>query len=204
MLDPLVEQRFKELPSFYQLFITSGFSGEAAEVFGSSLNLTDEQTDVFESGITLYLLFIFTENELVDYCVKNLATEAMRTREVVAALIKSLPNYITTPANVDSSVRSASLASEITETEKELAAVTMNHEVSGMGIRTMADDMRTAQSTAPTISPTPSAPPAPMYKPIYPTAPETIYTSNQADIFPTPPPAQHQGQNPPPHWDSER
>ena len=87
------------------------------------------------------------------------------------------------------------LSSEIVATENEFATAATNHEVPGMGIRTMANDMQTAQSTTPT---------APKYQPIYPTAPETIYTSNQADIFPTPQPAQNQDQKIPPRWDSER
>ena len=200
MLDPQIAQRFRELPAFHQSFITSDFASEAAETFASSLNLNDEQIDAFENAIILYLLFIFDEKELSDYCVKNLHTDTTNTPGVVAAILKSLPDYITTPVSVDSSVKNTSLASEITETEKELAAVTTNHEVSGMSIRTMADDMRVAQSTTPTISPAPSAP---TYQPIYPTPPETIYTSNQSDIFPPPPPAPSHDQNLPPRWDSE-
>lgn len=200
MLNSSVSERLSILPTTYKDFLLSDFTFEAAEVFGASLSLDSEKVSSLEDGILLYLLFFLNKESLITYLVDELHIKEKDSQEVVTAIIASLPDYIGEVRIEDTSSSSKLLSDEITETEKKLAAVTTNHEVSGLGIRTMAEDMRTAQSTAPTISPAPSAP---TYQPIYPTPPETIYTSNQSDIFPPPPPAPSHDQNLPPRWDSE-
>ena len=138
---------------------------------------------------------------LIGDFILGLRSEAEVKEELSSLGVPDVYNFFEhvtsniTQKNSDIKTEPGNLSSEITAAENELAAVAANHEVPGVGIRTMANDMQTAQSTTPT---------APKYQPIYPTAPETIYTSNQADIFPTPQPAQNQDQKLPPRWDSER
>ena len=209
MPDDLIQNRIQDLNPFYRSFVESDFSEEAAKSFAQTHTFNERQTEILENAVLLYLLFFANQKETVEFISTNCGLTLNEAETLFYGLLTTLPPDISSviPSSYlifNPPAATAVLASELAATEREFAAVTTNHEVSGMGIRTMADDMRTAQSTAPTISPTPSTPPAPMYKPIYPAAPETIYTSNQADIFPTPQPAQNQDQKLPPRWDSER
>ena len=206
MPDDLIQNRIQDLNPFYRSFVESDFSEEAAKSFAQTHTFNERQTEILENAVLLYLLFFANQKETVEFISTNCGLTLNEAETLFYGLLTTLPPDIISviPSSYlifNPPAATTVLASEIAATEREFAAVTTNHEVSGMGIRTMADDMRTAQSTAPTIS---SAPPAPMYKPIYPTAPETIYTSNQADIFPTPQPTQNQDQKLPPRWDSER
>ena len=162
MIDPIIETRFKELPPSYQSFVASDFPGDMAELFASSLNLTSEQVDTLENGLILYLLFFFTQVELVEYIVKNTGADLAETTEVISVICKHLPEF----ANNDiyEQVRRevpgdpVSFNLEIAETENALRSME--------GLRTMAGDasevtqapVSTYQSTQAEILTQPDAP----------------------------------------------
>ena len=203
MADDLIQNRIQELTPAYRSFIESDFSANVAMSFGQLHSFNERQIEVLENAILFYLLFFANQKETVDFISTNCGLALNEAETLFYGLVATLPLDIATAVPSSYLIfnpkdTTGVLASEIAAVEKEFSSVPTQ----GMGMRTMADDMRTAQSTAPTISTTPSAP---TYQPIYPTPPEIIHTSNQADIFPAPPPpAPNQNQNLPTRWDSER
>lgn len=199
-MEPLIEQRLNELNPQYRAFIESDFIDQITQTFSEANDFNEQKSDVLVNAITLYLLFFLKEEETVSFIANNCGLDVRSASDLFEAMKLSLPEGMSgmvkqTKLSLEAVSVGDSLDSEIAKTEKEFAALPTQ----GMGMRTMADDMRTAQSTIPT---TPSAP---TYQPIYPTPPEIIHTSNQSDIFPAPPPpAPNQNQNLPTRWDSER
>ena len=180
MIDPIIENRFKELPASYQDFVVSGFPREIAEVFSPSLNLSPDQTDTLENGLILYLLFFFTKHELMEYVVNNTGANALETEDVIFTICKNLPDF----ANNDTYEqtrqelqRGSDFNIEIAEAENALRSIE--------GIRTMAHDMQEAK-----VHP---IQPAPIV--------ETTYQSNQADILRPVAPAPVVNETP--RWDTE-
>ena len=162
MIDPIIETRFKELPPAYQSFVASDFPGDMAELFASSLNLTSEQVDTLENGLILYLLFFFTQAELVEYVVDNTGADATATKEVISVICKHLPEFanndIYERARLEMPEGATGLSTEITEAENAIRSME--------GLRTMAGDasevtqapVSTYQSTQAEILTQPDAP----------------------------------------------
>jgi hypothetical protein len=140
MIDPIIENRFKELPSSYRDFVASEFPQEIAEVFASSLNLTPDQTDILENGLILYLLFFFTQAELVEYVINNTGADAVETEAVISTICKNLPDFADNTdyeeARHELAEANSSLNSDIAETENALRSIE--------GLRTMAGDASVA------------------------------------------------------------
>lgn len=186
MTDPIIEERFKELPPSYRDFVASDFPQEIAEVFASSLNLTPDQTDILENGLILYLLFFFTQTELVEYVTRNTGANAVETEAVISTICRNLPDFADNTeyeqARQELLVTNSSLNSDIAETENALRSIE--------GLRTMAGDASVVAQ-----------------------APVNTYQSSQAEILirpeepdvPTPtvlPPTSTT--NNPPRWGSEQ
>lgn len=179
MIDPIIETRFKELPPSYQSFVASDFPSDIAEAFALSLKLTSTQIDIFENGLILYLLFFFTQAELVEYIVENTGADLAETTGVISVICKHLPefanNEVYEQARLEVTEGSSSLNLEIAETENALRSIE--------GLRTMAGDASAVTSPS-----------------------ETTYQSTQAEILSQP---QVQPVAPPPptpntdnRWDS--
>lgn len=183
MLDQELQQHFLQLPPAQQDLITSGFAEEAAELFGHSLKLSEEETDIFENGIVLVLMFVFDGQDLKEYLAAHTKASHVDIDSVVNALMKTMPSrpqstpVVVAPANTVPIVNppishplSHSLDNEILETEHSFQHTP--------GLRTMAQDASAASHTSP-----------------------PVYQSSQAELLArpqvaTPEPA-------PPRWDSE-
>jgi hypothetical protein len=135
MINSVVEQRFKEFPLFYQEFLTSGFARQAATVFGSSLQLSNDQIPILEDGIILYLLYILDKKDLVEYLVENVSSNPTDTTAIIETILSCLPDFAKRDdlAVTSDNSSSGALATEIAETEREFDSL--------QGIRTMAGDL---------------------------------------------------------------
>ena len=182
MIDQTIEERYKELPVKYREFVTSGFAADAVDVFAGDFDLTEEEQQMFENGILFLLLFIFTEDDLVNYVEVNLPLPKDSIRPIVSSIIHSLPDYakpiileqaVVTPASL-----SQQLQAEINATEHDLQSL--------HNIRTMAHDMQEVK-THPVVTPP---------------TPEPVHQSSQADLL------RHietmASPNNTPRWDTEK
>lgn len=185
MLDQELQQHFLQLPPSQQDLITSDFAEEAAELFGYSLKLSEEEIDVFENGIVLVLLFIFNGQDLKEYLSAHTKASHVDIDSAVNALMKTVPlppqsapvaiipsNTVPVASPLINHPLSHSLDNEILETEHSFQHTP--------GLRTMAGDMKTAA--------TPGEPP--------------VYQSSQAELLSKPPTAAQPGSQTP-RWDSE-
>ena len=163
MIDPIIENRFKELPDSYRSFVASTYPREVAEVFAPSLNLTPPQIDALENGLIFYLLFFLNQSELVEYVLDNTGADAAETAVIISTICKNLPDFANNEAYEQSRqelVGESGLNIEIAETENALRSIE--------GLRTMAGDASVVAHT-----------------------PEVTHQSSQAEILTRPmtPPA---------------
>jgi hypothetical protein len=181
MIDPIIVERFKELPATYQEFVTGDFAVNASEIFGTGLHLSEEQRVVFENGILFLLMFIFTKDDLVNYMETNLSLSKEAVGPVISAIIQSLPDYAE-PLSRELTVAipkslTQQLQADISATEHDLESL--------KGIRTMAHDMKEAK----------------VHPITYPNSPEITHQSSQADILQTQ--TQTPEVNTGPRWDTQ-
>ena len=166
MLDPIIGNRFKELPVEYQNFITSDYPYEVAEVYGSSLKLSEDGIDVLENGLIFYLMFLFNENEFIDYVVTNTGASRTETTDVISTICRHLPEFVNHKDYIEILESSQPLSEDIAETEKMYASI--------QGLRTMAGDAQVVQAhEEPVYQSSQSA----LLSPTVPPLPPTPYSS---------------------------
>lgn len=142
MPEDIIENRIAQLSPDYKAFIESDFIGEAASTFSEASGFSERQTEILENALTFYLLFFLSEADAIAFISRN-CDLSLDDADLLFKGIKS-----TFPEGVDALVRSQysqvqsapteKLASEIAETERAIENL--------QGIRTMAGDMREAQT----------------------------------------------------------
>ena len=175
MPQEIITNRIAQLSPQYRNFIESEFTTEVANSFGEASGFDERRIEILENALTFYLLFLLSEEDTVAFISRNCGLSLDDASILFSGIVISLPE------GVDALVRAqfsqmetaptTGLATEIAQTERDLEDL--------QGIRTMATDMRDAQTHhVPT------------------------HQSSQSDIIqsatPTPPPQTG------PHWETDK
>ncbi|HEY0964407.1 MAG TPA: hypothetical protein VGE31_01285 [Candidatus Paceibacterota bacterium] len=150
MDDQLIQTRLSLLTPEYREFVMGDFTTEVARVFGEAHGFSEDQTDILENAITLYLLLFMDGAGVIQFIHRNCGLPVQTTLELFSAIKSSLPNDIreaveatfiaingTAPSPLANEIAEAELQSDIVETEEVFEQL--------QGIRTMARDMRAIQ-----------------------------------------------------------
>jgi hypothetical protein len=184
MLEQTIENRFKELPLTYQMLITSDYVSEVSEVFSDSLGFSEDRTYILENGLLFYLLFFFTEAELVDYIKANSTADSNDIEFIVSKVCSSLAQF--SSRNIYNNTKAEMVAQSRLNQDKSLAQEIIETEASfqiAPGLRTMAGDVSVVTHTPPQSAP--------------------VYQSSQADLLSQTPAPPAPPATAPPRWDTE-
>lgn len=140
MPEEIITTRISVLSPQYRLFIESGFTEELANTFGSAYSFSDRKVEILENAITLYLLFFLSDVDTIDFISRNCELSPDEASSLFWGIIAAFPEglYQMVQAQFLALQGEQKLASEIAETEKAFESL--------QGIRTMATDMREAQT----------------------------------------------------------
>lgn len=175
MPQEIITSRLSQLSPQYRSFIESDFVSDITTTFGEASGFNERQTEILENALTFYLLFFMSETDTVSFISRNCDISPSDAGVLFSGILASLPEGIDTMVRAQFSqmetAPEAGLASEIAQTERDFENL--------QGIRTMAADMREAQTHhVPT------------------------YQSNQSDLIqsgtPTPPPQNG------PRWETDK
>lgn len=155
-IESLITNQIAALGSTYRAFVESEYVETTAAAFAEALQLTGRQVEVLENALTLYLLLIFSREDVIDFLTRNCDLSPSDTESLWTAVEATLPDgvaaAIETTRNLGEGENTLTLEHEIAEAEEALSSL--------HGIRTMASDMHVAIDT-----------------------PETVYRSNQDAIL---------------------
>jgi hypothetical protein len=185
MLDTELKQRFLELPAFYREFVASDFAKEAAALYGESLKMNPDQVAIFEDGIILLLLFVFTKQDLSEYISEGTGISYRSVIPVVDALFESVHDFRKNSGFED-------LRRPPSNTQPQLPS----QNSFALPLRTMPMDMQHAVQSQQPIAP--SEPPIQT-----PPAQIPVYQSSQSTILNQPAPQPPPYTPPTPRWDTD-
>lgn len=163
MSEELITQRIASLSPAYKAFIESNFAEIASRTFGEANAFDARKVEILENALTFYLLFLFDEQMTVSFIARNCELSIEDATVLFTGIRITLPDGLdaiiqSQPQSLQNNTPTV-LASEIAETEKVFENL--------QGIRTMAGDMKEAQTHVPTYQSSqadlirPVAPPVP-------------------------------------------
>lgn len=87
----LIAARLKLLHPKYAEFISSNFTIEAAKIFGRKVGLTGTRIDALANAFSLYLMFFFTFDELIESAQQGSGIGKEDATEIAYAFLAGLP-----------------------------------------------------------------------------------------------------------------
>jgi hypothetical protein len=141
MPQEIITTRLAELSPNYRDFIESDFTGEAAQTFGEASGFDQRKIEILENAFAFYLLLFFDEQITISFIARNCDISEEDATLLFTAMRATLPEGLDAMVQAETAPQTT-LGSEIAETEKALENI--------QGIRTMAGDMKEAQTNVPT------------------------------------------------------
>lgn len=145
MNNDLIQERIKILTPDYRDFIINSSIDEIVKIIAQEERLSEEQTELFSTGVGLFMLCFFDIDETINFIHSQAGVEKEIVRPMFGAVLGTLPEEIVA---AQAAGYSALTAHEDTEPEAVVQAPAANltqPEVVPQ-VRTMADDMENAQS----------------------------------------------------------
>ncbi len=123
MNDQLIEERLGQLTPEYRSYLESDHLTLICTTFASTFTEDEKRIDVLENGFYFHLLFFFTKDQLIAWCVRECGVTGDTAPGLVEAMILALPPEIRTlyEATWQQLHEASGASAEIAEAEAMLA-----------------------------------------------------------------------------------
>ncbi len=130
MNDTLIAERVKTLDPEYVKFLQGDFINAVSEQIATTIGFTEEQMDILNNGLTLYLLFFINLDELTAFIGRECEVSTEQADEITHVFVSCLPEGFTDNHHFifnSITTEEIGLETEIAETEKIINNIPQVH-----------------------------------------------------------------------------
>ncbi len=94
MTNQIIKDRLNILDTEYRNFAASDFAPEVAKIFGEKYQFDEDNLDILENGIMMYLLFFTDKSGLEEFIVKELGFDQKEASLLATAIEMTIPDPV--------------------------------------------------------------------------------------------------------------